>query len=45
MVVLGESARPAATAVGQVSTSHFSRDYSAAYGRRRQRTRLECGCV
>ncbi len=31
MVVLGESAGQAATAVGYLSASHFSRDYRAAY--------------
>ena len=33
MVVLGDSAAQAASAVGYRSPSHFSRDYRAAYGR------------
>jgi transcriptional regulator GlxA family with amidase domain len=32
MVVLGESAAQAASAVCYVSASHFSRDYRTAYG-------------
>jgi transcriptional regulator GlxA family with amidase domain len=33
MVVLGEAAAQAATAVGYRSASHFSRDYRRLYGR------------
>ncbi|MGI5191631.1 helix-turn-helix domain-containing protein [Promicromonospora sp. CA-289599] len=33
MVVLGDSAAQAATAVGYKSASHFSRDYHALHGR------------